>query len=48
MKTTKLKTYAPESRRDFIQAVTDKAAIYGFTADDIEPMTEEGDVAMMA
>ena len=47
MDRNKLKTYAPEARRDFIQAVTDKAAFYGFTADDIEPMTEEGDVALI-
>jgi len=48
MNRNKLKSYAPEARRDFIQAVTDRAALYGLTAKTIEPMTEEGDVAIIA
>jgi hypothetical protein len=40
-----LKSYAPQARRDFIQAVTDRAAFYGVTAAKIEPITVKGDVA---
>jgi len=47
MNRNKLKTYAPEARRDFIEAVTARAAQYGLTAKKIEPMTVEGDVAMI-
>ncbi len=36
MQTTKLKTYAPKARRDFIAAVTRRAAQYGLTATGIE------------
>ena len=32
MNRTKLKKYAPKARRDFIQAVTDRAAFFGLTA----------------
>lgn len=31
MNRTILKTYAPQARRDFIQAVTDRASSYGLT-----------------
>lgn len=48
MNRTKLKNYAPQARRDFIQAVTDRAAFYGLTVKNIEPITEEGDVAIIA
>ncbi len=48
MNRTKLKTYAPQARRDFIQAVTDRAAFYGLTDKKIEPITENGDVAIIA
>ncbi len=48
MNRNKLKTYAPEARRDFIEAVTARAAQYGLTAKKIESMTVEGDVAMIA
>jgi len=48
MNRNKLKTYAPEARRDFIEAVTARAAQYGLTAKKIESMTIEGDVAMIA
>ena len=33
MNRTKIKNYAPQARRDFIQAVTDRAAFYGLTDD---------------
>ena len=48
MNRNKLKSYAPEARRDFIAAVTARAAHFGLTAKKIEPMTEEGDVAIIA
>ena len=48
MNRTKLKTYAPQARRDFIKAVTDRTAYYGLTANTIEPMTEKGDVAIIS
>ncbi len=47
MNRNKLKTYAPQARRDFIQAVTDRAAHYGLSAKKIEPMTEQGNVAII-
>ena len=48
MNCSQLKTYAPQARRDFIQAITDRAALYGLTKDKIEPITEQGDVAIIA
>ncbi len=48
MNRNKLKTYAPEARRDFIQAMTDRAAFYGLTASKIEPAVVRGDVAVIA
>src|SRR5262245_45931018 len=48
MSRTDLKNYAPQARRDFIQAVTDRAAFYGLSAKKIEPIVERGDVAMIA
>ena len=48
MNRTKLKTYAPQARREFIQAVTDRAAFYGLTAKNTDPITEQGDVAIIA
>jgi hypothetical protein len=48
MDRSKLKAYAPKARRDFIRAVTDRAAIYGLTEKNIEPVTEKGDVAIIA
>lgn len=48
MNRSKLKTYAPQARRDFIQAVTDRAAFYGLSPKKIEPVTEKGDVAIIA
>ena len=48
MNRTKIKTYAPQARRDFLQAVTDRAAFYGLTEKRIEPVTVKGDVALIA
>jgi len=48
MNRTKLKLYAPQARREFIQAVTDRSAVYGLTAEKTEPITERGDVAINA
>jgi hypothetical protein len=47
MNKNKLKTYAPKARRDFIKAVTDRAAFYGLTKQKIEPVTVQGDVALI-
>jgi len=43
----KIKSYAPKARRDFIKAVTDRAAFYGLTKDKIDPVTVQGDVAII-
>jgi hypothetical protein len=48
MNRSNLKTYAPAARRDFIQAVKDRAVMYGLSAKKIEPMTERGDVVLIA
>ena len=48
MNRTKLKNYAPQARRAFIQAMTDRAAYYGLTAVKTEPVVERGDVAVIA
>jgi hypothetical protein len=48
MNRSKLKTYAPAARRSFLQAVKDRATHYGLTAKKIEPMTERGDVVLIA
>jgi type II restriction/modification system DNA methylase subunit YeeA len=47
MNRNKLKSYAPQARQDFIQAMTDRAAFYGLTAKNIEPVVEKGDVAVI-
>ena len=47
MNRNKLKAYAPKARRDFIKSVTDRAAFYGLTKDKIEPISEQGDVAII-
>ncbi len=47
MNRTKLKTYAPLARREFIQVVTDRAAFYGLTEKKIQPMTEQDDVTVI-
>jgi type II restriction/modification system DNA methylase subunit YeeA len=48
MNTADIKRYAPQARRDFIAAVTDRAAMYGLTAQGSEPVTVQGDVAIIA
>ncbi len=48
MNRTKLKNYSPQARRDFIQAMTDRAAFFGLTAKKIEPVVERGDLAVIA
>lgn len=48
MNTADIKRYAPQARRDFIAAVTDRAAMYGLTAERSEPVTVQGDVAIIA
>ncbi len=48
MNRNKLKRYAPQARRDFIKAVTDRAAFYGLSKEHTESITERGDVALVA
>ncbi len=48
MNRNKLKTYAPKARREFIAAVIARAARYGITKSKIEPVTIQGDVALIA
>ena len=48
MNRTKIKNYAPQARRDFIQAVTDRAAFYGLTPRRSSRSCERGDVAIIA
>lgn len=43
-----LKTYAPQARREFIQAVTDRASVLGLSEHKIEPVEVTGDVAIIA
>ena len=47
MDTKQLKSYAPEARRDFIEAITNRAAIYGLLPDEVLPMEESGDVVII-
>ena len=47
METKHLKKYAPIARREFIEAVTNKAAVYGLLPEQILPMKEEGDVVII-
>ena len=47
MNRNKLETYAQQARRDFIAAVTGRAAFYGLTANCIDPVLEQGDVALI-
>ena len=47
MNTSELKAYGPQARRDFIAAVTARAAKYGLTAKAVAPMTEQGDVVLI-
>lgn len=47
MNKAKLKSYAPAARRNFIQAVTDRAHFYGLSESEIIPVEENGDVAII-
>ncbi|MBN1905585.1 MAG: four helix bundle protein [Deltaproteobacteria bacterium] len=47
MNRNKLKSYAPRARREFIQAITDRAAYYGLTKENITPVIEKGDIAII-
>lgn len=47
MNRSTLKNYAPKARQDFIHAVTQRAAWHGITKNRIEPLTEQGDVAVI-
>jgi type II restriction/modification system DNA methylase subunit YeeA len=47
MNRTALKNYAPQARRAFIQAMTDRAAYYGLTTNKIELVVQKGDVAVI-
>ena len=47
MQTAKLKTYAPKARRDFIAAVTRRAAKFGLTAKGASPVREEGQLVFI-
>ena len=42
MNTAQIKAYAPQARRDFIQAVTEKANLFGPTEENIEPAEIKG------
>ena len=48
MNLTALKTYAPQARKDFIQAMKDRAAFYGITEKKTEPIIEKGNVAVIS
>jgi type I restriction-modification system DNA methylase subunit len=47
MDLSKLKAYAPQARRDFIHAMTERAALFGLTKASVEPMTESADVVVI-
>ncbi|MXZ34186.1 MAG: BREX-1 system adenine-specific DNA-methyltransferase PglX, partial [Acidobacteria bacterium] len=47
MNRNKLEAYAQQARRDFIEAVTGRAAFYGLSAKSTEPIVEQGDVALI-
>ncbi|MBL0321412.1 MAG: BREX-1 system adenine-specific DNA-methyltransferase PglX [Ignavibacteria bacterium] len=47
MNRPRLKSYAPQARVDFIQAMKDRAAFYGITADHVSPVKEQGDVVVI-
>jgi len=48
MNTSKLKSYAPAARRDFINAVTERANNFGIDADKTESADVQGDIAIIA
>ena len=47
MNISKLRSYAPQARRDFIQAVKDRAKVYGLEEGKIEPIVERGEIAVI-
>jgi len=47
MDTSKLKTYAPKARRDFIAAVTRRAARFGLSEAGVSPVQEQGQVILI-
>ncbi len=47
MNKSKLKSYAPAARRDFIRAVTDRAHLLGLSETGAEPVEIKGDVALI-
>ncbi len=49
MNKSKLKAYAPTARREFIQAVTDRAQFYGLSEkkEDILPIEQRGDIIFL-
>ncbi len=47
MNLSRLKSYAPQARRDFIQAVKDRAEFYGLAEGRIEPIVERGEIAVI-
>jgi hypothetical protein len=47
MQTAKLQSYAPKARRDFIAAVTRRAALFGLTAKGASPVREEGQLVFV-
>jgi len=47
MNTSKLKSYAPAARMDFVGAVTRRAGVLGIRPDRVEEVTEAGDIALI-
>ena len=47
MDRAKLKTYAPQARRDFIQAMKARASLFGITEKGTTPATIQGDLAFI-
>jgi type II restriction/modification system DNA methylase subunit YeeA len=47
METNQLKAYGPQARRDFLEGVKNRAAVYGLLPKEILPMKEEGDVVII-
>ena len=47
MNKSNLKSYAPQARKDFIAAITARAALLGITADRVVPVTVRGGVAII-
>ena len=47
MNRNKLEAYTQQARREFIAAVTGRAAFYGLNSESIEPIVVQGDVALI-